>query len=85
MLERAGSHVTFVGAPTVGANGNVTEVALPGGYYISFSGLGVQHADGRQLQRVGIQPNVRISPTLDGVRAGRDEALETALRLAERG
>lgn len=36
----------------------------------------VRHADGRQLQRVGIQPHVRVSPTIAGLCAGRDEVLE---------
>jgi hypothetical protein len=35
-----------------------------------------RHADGRQLQRVGIQPHVRVCPTIAGLRAGRDEVLE---------
>ena len=37
------------------------------------------HADGRQLQRLGIQPHVRVEPTIAGVRAGRDEVLEAAV------
>ena len=45
-----------------------------------FSGHDVRHADGRQLQRVGLQPTVRVEPTIAGIRAGRDEVLDAALR-----
>jgi hypothetical protein len=46
---------------------------------VSFTGEEVRHVDGRQLQRVGIQPDVVVRPTLAGVRAGKDEVLERAL------
>lgn len=69
----------FIGSPTNGANGDVTQTVLPGGIVINFSGHDVRHADGRQLQRLGIQPDVKIEPTIAGIRAGRDEVLEKAV------
>ena len=48
--------VTFIGGPTTGANGDVTNTVLPGGIYVNFSGHSVRHIDGRQLQRTGISP-----------------------------
>ena len=51
---------------------------------MTFSGHAVRHADGRQLQRLGLQPDVPARPTIAGVRAGRDEVLEQALRYLER-
>lgn len=71
----------FVGTPTAGANGDATNFFLPGGVRIFFTGHDVRHADGRQLQRVGILPDVEVAPTLAGFRAGRDEVLERALEL----
>jgi C-terminal processing protease CtpA/Prc len=70
----------FIGSPTVGANGDVTNFYVPGGILIYFSGQGVRHLDGRQLQRVGLQPTILVTPTIAGVRAGRDEVLERALK-----
>jgi C-terminal processing protease CtpA/Prc len=70
---------TFIGSPTMGANGDVTNTVLPGGIAIAFSGHDVRHADGRQLQRVGIQPDIKVEPTIAGLRAGRDEVLEAAI------
>jgi C-terminal processing protease CtpA/Prc len=70
---------TFAGSPTAGANGDVTNFPLPGGFTVRFSGHDVRHADGRQLQRVGIQPDIRVEPTIAGLRAGKDEVLERAI------
>jgi len=75
--------VTFVGSPTMGANGDVTVFLVPGGISVSLTGEGVRHADGRQLQRVGIQPDVYVEPTIEGIRSGRDEVLEKAVALAK--
>ncbi len=69
----------FVGSATNGANGDVTQTVLPGGIVINFSGHDVRHADGSQLQRRGIQPDVKIEPTIAGIRAGKDEVLERAV------
>jgi C-terminal processing protease CtpA/Prc len=74
-----------VGAPTNGANGDLTCVELPGEVALYFSGQSVRHRDGRELQRAGIQPHIHVAPTLEGVRAGRDEVLERALRFLETG
>jgi C-terminal processing protease CtpA/Prc len=80
MFFEAATDVTFVGTPTTGANGDVTFMVLPGNLAVSFTGHDVRHADGRQLQRVGIQPTVKAAPTIGGVVAGRDEILEAAVK-----
>jgi C-terminal processing protease CtpA/Prc len=86
LFLEAASDVVFVGEPTAGANGDVTNFSLPGGLRVGFTGHDVRHADGRPLQRVGLQPHVPVAPTLAGLRAGRDEVLERALAwLAEQG
>jgi C-terminal processing protease CtpA/Prc len=79
LFLEAAAHAKFVGTPTNGANGDVTQTVLPGGITVNFSGHDVRHADGRQLQRLGIQPDVRAEPTIEGIRAGRDEVLEKAV------
>jgi C-terminal processing protease CtpA/Prc len=70
----------IIGSQTAGANGDVTGALLPGGLSFTFSGLDVRHADGRQLQRIGLVPDVPVTPTLSGIRAGRDEVLERAIQ-----
>jgi C-terminal processing protease CtpA/Prc len=76
----AEGRITFLGTPTSGADGAVTFTSMPGGISIRFSGQEVRHADGRQLQRVGIQPDIRVEPTIEGIAAGRDEVLEAAIK-----
>ncbi|HEY3123857.1 MAG TPA: hypothetical protein VGK70_07305 [Thermoanaerobaculia bacterium] len=41
--------------------------------------MDVRHADGRQLQRLGIRPDIRVEPTPGGLAAGKDEVLDRAL------
>jgi hypothetical protein len=53
-------------------------MVLPGGIAVSFSGHDVRHGDGRQLQRLGLQPHVRVAPTIAGVARGEDEVLAAA-------
>lgn len=69
-----------VGSTTAGADGNVSRYALPGGHGTMVSGIGVFYPDRTPTQRVGIIPDVEIRPTIAGIRAGRDEVLEEALR-----
>jgi C-terminal processing protease CtpA/Prc len=80
MFFEAATDVTFIGTPTAGANGDVTFMVLPGNLQVSFTGHNVRHADGRQLQRVGIQPTIRVAPTIRGTIEKRDEILERAVR-----
>ena len=68
----------------MGANGDVTSFFVPGGVQLAFTGQAVLHPDGAQLQRVGLIPDVRVSPTLRGVRAGDDELLAAGVREALR-
>jgi C-terminal processing protease CtpA/Prc len=77
----AANGTRFVGSNSAGANGDTTEIVLPGGIHVVFTGHEVRHADGRQLQRIGLVPDVRVEPTVQGIRAGRDEVLERALAL----
>jgi C-terminal processing protease CtpA/Prc len=80
LFLEAMTQAKFVGTATNGANGDVTSVMLPGNIRVTFTGHDVRHADGRQLQRIGIQPDVRAEPTIEGIRNGRDEVLETAVK-----
>jgi len=80
MFFESATSVTFIGSPTSGANGDVTNLVLPGGIYASFSGHDVRHADGRQLQRLGIQPTIKVEPTIAGVREKRDEVLDAGIK-----
>ncbi len=77
--------VTFIGSPTAGANGDVTNFVIPGNISISLTGQSVRHVDGRQLQRIGILPDIEITPTIEGIRSGKDEVLERAIEFVNTG
>lgn len=84
MFFESATDVTFVGTPTAGANGDVTNVVLPGNLTVSFSGHDVRHADGRQLQRIGIEPHIKAAPTIRGLLIeNRDEVLEAAIKFLQ--
>jgi C-terminal processing protease CtpA/Prc len=80
MAFRSAPQAVVVGSTTAGADGNVSQVSLPGGLRTMISGIGVFYPDKRPTQRVGIVPDVDVRPTIAGIRAGRDEVLEEALR-----
>ena len=50
-----------------------------------MSGLGVYYPDGRETQRAGIKPDIYVEPTIEGIRAGKDEVLDRAVMFAESG
>jgi len=73
---------TIVGSTTAGTNGNIATFTLPGGFGIVFTGMRVTGHDGTAPHHlVGIKPDIRVTPTIAGLRAGRDEVLERALAL----
>jgi C-terminal processing protease CtpA/Prc len=80
----AANGTKFIGSNSAGANGDTTVLVLPGEIFVVFTGHDVRHADGRQLQRIGLVPDVAIRPTIEGIRAGRDEVLEGAIAYLKR-
>jgi C-terminal processing protease CtpA/Prc len=80
MAFRSAPNAIVVGSTTAGADGNVSRVALPGGLESMISGIGVFYPDKKPTQRIGIVPDVVARPTIEGIRGGRDEVLEAALR-----
>ena len=75
---KAANNTVFVGSPTAGANGDITNFWVPGGILVGFTGQAVSHPDGRPLQRKGLIPDIEVLPTIDGIRSGEDEVLEKA-------
>jgi len=80
MALRVNSTAMVVGSTTAGADGNVSPITLPGGLRTLISGIGIYYPDKTPTQRVGIVPDIEVKPTIEGIRAGRDEVLEAALR-----
>jgi hypothetical protein len=77
-------HLPIVGAPSAGTNGDIASIREPSGCTTTFTGMRVTKHDGSTHHLVGVQPTIPVSPTLAGVRAGRDEVLERALAYVTR-
>lgn len=54
--------------------------SLPGGGGAGICTAACWYPDGRSFVGAGIQPNIRVRPTVADVRSGRDPALEAALK-----
>jgi len=85
MAFRAGENTTIIGSQTAGADGNVSEIYLPGGLKTRISGIGIYYPDGKETQRIGIVPNIEVKPTIKGISEGRDEVLEKAIEIIKSG
>lgn len=81
MSLRQAPGAVVVGSPSVGADGDALYIRLPGGCRTRFTTLGVLTPEGDETQRVGLQPDVVCTPTVEGIAAGRDELLEKAVEL----
>lgn len=69
---------TLVGRSTSGALGRVTFVPLLG-QRASFSNFALFSADGTGLQRKGITPDILAYPTIETIKAGKDEILDAGI------
>ena len=72
---------TVIGSTTAAADGNVSQIVLPGNVQTGISGIGVYYPDGRETQRVGVALDVEVKPTIRGIIEGRDELLEKAIEI----
>jgi C-terminal processing protease CtpA/Prc len=77
---RAAPQAVVMGGTSSGADGNVSRFVLPGNIVSMLSGIGVYDDERNNTQRAGIVPDIRVEPTIAGMREGRDEVLEAAVR-----
>lgn len=81
MALRKGTKAKVIGSNSIGTDGNITEVYLPGGVTTIITGLGVYNPDSSQTQKIGLKPDIYIKPTIDGIKEGRDELSEKAIEV----
>ena len=74
-----------IGSQTSGADGNVIKIILPGGVSTLITGLGTFYPNGRPTQRIGIVPDITVTPTLEGIRMHTDEVLDRAMEYVKTG
>lgn len=70
-----------VGSPTAASTGQPLVFALPGGGVGQVVTRAVLLHDGTPLVKTGVVPDVRVEPTIEDVREGRDPVLERAMEL----
>jgi hypothetical protein len=80
MAFRSVRGATVIGSTTAGADGNVSQIPLPSGISTMISGIGIFYPDKSPTQRIGMIPDLEVKPTIAGIRDGRDEVLEAAVR-----
>ena len=67
-----------IGSQTAGADGNISYIFLPGDLYTYWTSLGIYYPDTTTAQRVGVNIDSIVTPTISGIRHGIDEVLQVA-------
>ena len=80
MKYKCSPNTIVIGSTTAGADGNVSMLVLPGNINVSFTGLGVYYPNFTETQQIGIIPDIEVHQTIKGIREGRDEVLEFAIK-----
>ena len=79
MMFRTPPNVTVIGSNSKGANGDIARLPLPGGITMIFTSIGVYTPDMGQTHRIGLDPDIRVTRTIQGIAEGRDELMEAAV------
>jgi C-terminal processing protease CtpA/Prc len=79
VMLHQGGRATIIGERSGGSTGQPLMLQLPGGGSARICTVQVRYADGREFVGPGVQPDVPIRRTLDGIAQGRDEVLKGAM------
>ncbi|CAN5695493.1 hypothetical protein BH11BAC1_BH11BAC1_04950 [soil metagenome] len=71
--------IILIGSNTAGTDGSATSFLVQKNFLTYFTSDAVFFSDGRPTQRIGIKPDIYITPTIEGVRATRDDVLQRAI------
>ena len=73
---------TIMGQTTAAANGDVNYFSLPGKYQFVMTGMLVKQHNGDRF--IGVEPDIPLEKTIDGIRNGKDDFLVKALQFLRR-
>lgn len=76
---------TVIGSQTGGADGANYRFGIIKGFSSSFTCYGVFYPNKKEVQRIGIVPDIEVKPTILGIQQGKDEVLERAILFAKNG
>ncbi|ELC8442619.1 hypothetical protein QYB59_001646 [Clostridium perfringens] len=83
MALRKSPNAVVIGENSIGADGNVATLTLPGGITTTITGIGIYTPECFETQRIGIKPDIYVKPTIQGIRDGKDELLEKAIEISK--
>jgi C-terminal processing protease CtpA/Prc len=85
MALQTAPKTTVIGSQTGGADGANYRFAIIKGFSSSFTCYGVFYPNKKEVQRIGIVPDIEVKPTILGIQQGKDEILERAVLFAKNG
>ena len=71
---------TIIGSQTAGADGANYQFEIIKGIQTSFTCTGFFYPNKKEVQRIGIVPDIEVKQTIKGIQEGRDEILDEAIR-----
>lgn len=85
MTLKVAPKATIIGSQTSGADGANYRFEIINRIWTSFTTYGVFYPDKKETQRIGIVPDIEVSPTIAGIQHGKDEVLDRAILFANDG
>lgn len=80
MAFQALPNVFTFGDNTAGADGNISQITLPGNVVMKFSGLGIEYPNSLKCQQDGIKIDKYYKNQGEGIAFGKDEQLDVIIR-----
>ncbi|MFL2101491.1 S41 family peptidase [Desemzia sp. FAM 24101] len=71
---------TIVGEPTAGSDGNMYTYSIPGRLFGGITMVEVLNLDESQTHLVGVEPDIYVNRTREGIKNGEDEYISEALK-----
>ncbi|MFL2105926.1 S41 family peptidase [Desemzia sp. FAM 23991] len=70
---------TIIGEPTAGSDGNMYTYSIPGRLFGGITMVEVLNLDESQTHLVGVEPDIYVNRTREGVKKGEDEFISEAI------
>jgi C-terminal processing protease CtpA/Prc len=80
MMFKLAPKATIIGSQTAGADGANYQFEIIKGIQTSFTCTGFFYPNKKEVQRIGIVPDIEVKQTIKGIQEGRDEVLDEAIR-----
>jgi C-terminal processing protease CtpA/Prc len=75
----------LIGSATSGTDAVMSNFSIPGNLTLYYSEYIGSFPNGKRVQRIGVQPDILVRPTIKGIQAGKDEVLERAVKYLQTG